>query len=101
MFDHAAAAAQIALGIAYIGDRWTLGALTGIAGVFERKERPDGLGGTAFDLEITFVRETLGTALPAEGTLLANSRTGELYRLVGFRAGPPGTIVAVVTSALR
>jgi hypothetical protein len=101
MFDHAAAAAQIALGIAYIGEQWALGALTGISGVFERKERPDGLGGTAFDLEISFVRSTLGEILPPEGTAVTNSRTGESYRLVTFRAGSPGTIVAVVTSALR
>lgn len=100
-FDHADAAAQIALGIAYIGEKWALGALTGLSGVFERKERPDPLGGTAFDLEITFVRETLGEALPAEGTAVTNTRTGAAYRLAGYRDGPPGTIVAVVTSALR
>ena len=101
MFDHSDAAAQIALGIAYIGETWTVGALTGLRGVFERKERPDPLGGTAFDLEISFVRSALGETLPPEGTLVTNSRTSEPYRLVGFRAGPPGTIVAVVTSALR
>ena len=100
-FDHADAAAQIALGIAYIGEKWAIGALTGISGVFDRKERPDPLGGTAFDLEITFVRADLGETLPAEGSLVTNTRTAEAYRIVGFRAGAPGTIGAVVTSALR
>lgn len=100
-FDHADAAAQIASGIAYIGERWAIGALTGIAGVFDRKERPDPLGGIAFDLEITFVRTDLSTALPRQGSTVTNTRTGEKYRLEGFRAGPPGTIVAVVTAAVR
>lgn len=101
MFDHADAAEQIAYGIAYSGEKWSLGSLAGISGVFERKERPDGLGGTAFDLEITIVRSTLGSVLPPENTIVTNTRTAESYRLAGYRAGPPGTIIAVVTAALK
>lgn len=100
-FDHADAAAQIALGIAYIGEKWAIGALTGLSGVFERKERPDPLGGTAFDLEISFVRSALGETLPAANTAVTNTRTGATYRLLGYRSGPPGTIVAVVTDIPR
>jgi hypothetical protein len=100
-FDHAAAEAQISANIEEIGDAWQIGAL-GFSGPMATKERPDGMGGIAFDLELTVNRSRLGTTLPAEGATVTNTRAGATYRLIDHRPGDTAAqIILVITSALH
>lgn len=101
-FDHAAAEAQISANVTELGDSWQIGSGVPFAGVIASTPRADGLGGTAFDLEITVNRALLGSTLPAEGVTVTNTRTGEAFRLSDHRRGDTAAqIVLVVTAALR
>lgn len=101
-FDYAAAEAQISANVTDLGDTWQIGSGLAFAGVFASTPRPDGLGGTAFDLEITVNRAQLGSTLPGEGVTVTNTRTGEAFRLDDHRRGDTAAqIVLVVAAALR